>query len=358
MSNQDSENVFEPSDRRVRVEPTYDPSFLEIGMPVIPFQESKGVPAKEFLTEKAQSLKPFDAHTLGSKLSSYNLKLLRERCEIPPSIKLRLPDEGESANIPTIDEISVYWEMFINGFKVSLHPFFIKVLNAYGLAPGQFLPHAWHFISFFIYQCYKLGLRPRIRVFRTCKALKERDLSETDLEHIEKLKVAEPLESRYPLSNAQLRECGIIFSPEPQDFDEEEEEGENGPVDKSKEAPTKWKVPSRSGSRATSSSVRPNTPHRPAWGVSMDESVFMYPRTTWDWSSHAIIPMDHKNLSGYGITETANRMVQLMAAASSRVPSGSQSIGASRSGVVTRPQPLATEAGASEAMGSPRDVAE
>ncbi|KAK3030509.1 hypothetical protein RJ639_038815 [Escallonia herrerae] len=64
---------------------------------------------------------------------------------------------------------------------------------------------------------------------RTCNALKEKNLSDTNLDHIERLKRAEPLDSKYPLSNAQLRECGIIFSPEPQDFDEEEEDGENDP---------------------------------------------------------------------------------------------------------------------------------
>ncbi|KAK3018084.1 hypothetical protein RJ639_003373 [Escallonia herrerae] len=451
MSNVDEEYVSEPiaDIQGVRIEPTFDPLFLETGVPLVPFQESRGVPAKEVLRESAQSPKPFDAHTLMSKLSSYDLKLLREHCEIPPIIKLRLPDENESANMTTIDEIGVYWDMFINGFRVSLHPFFIKVLNAYGLAPGQFSPHAWHFMSFFIYQCHKLGLNPRVRVFRwffticsitkqvgwyflsrrpkakanlfphppssnhhwkerflfvkllksqrsevynvwlaecetrACNKLKETDLSETDLEHIGKLKEAEPLESRYPLNNAQLCECGIIFSPEPQDFvdeEDEEEEGENDPanmssraqgdpplfnalgvlgdiipdelasihgleeemqdldfgalvsgsqpkatetqtenfvlgltsVDKSKETSKKRKVSSRAGSRATSSSIHLDTPHRPAWGVSVDELVFKSPRTAWDWSSHAIIPMDRKTLSGYGVTETANGMVQLM----------------------------------------------
>ncbi|KAK2998040.1 hypothetical protein RJ639_025532 [Escallonia herrerae] len=67
--------------------------------------ESKGVPTKEVLTKNAQSHKPFDAHMLRSKLSSYDLKPLRERCEIPPSIKLRLPNEGKLANMTTIDEM-------------------------------------------------------------------------------------------------------------------------------------------------------------------------------------------------------------------------------------------------------------
>ncbi|KAK3006861.1 hypothetical protein RJ639_016843 [Escallonia herrerae] len=471
MSNVDEEYVSEPivDIQGVRIEPTFDPLFLETGVPLVPFQESRGVPAKEVLRESTQSPKPFDAHTLRSKLSSYDLKLLRERHEISSIIKLRLPDENESANMTTIDEIGVYWDMFINGFRVPLHPFFIKVLNAYGLTHGQFSPHAWRFMSFFIYQCHKLGLNPRVRVFRwfftifsitkqvgwyflsqrpkaeanlfphppssnhhwkerflfvklpksqksevcnvwlaecetrACNKLKETDLSETDLEHIGKVKEAEPLESRYPLNNAQLCECGIIFLPEPQDF-VDEEEGENDPgksltkpwvclivngnltfvlhaanmssraqgdpplfnalgvlgdiipdelasihgleeeemqdldfgalvsgsqpkatetqtknfvlgltsVDKSKETSKKRKVSSRSGSRATSSSICLDTPHRPAWGVSVDESVFKSPRTAWDWSSHAIIPMDRKTLSGYGVTETANGMVQLM----------------------------------------------
>ncbi|KAK3004621.1 hypothetical protein RJ639_019139 [Escallonia herrerae] len=203
MSNVNEEYVSEPivDIQGVRIETTFDPLFLETEVPLVPFQESRGVPAKEVLRESAQSPKPFDAHTLRSKLSSYDLKLLRERCEILPIIKLRLPDENESANMTTIDEIGVYWDMFINGFKVPLHPFFIKVLNAYGLAPGQFSPHAWRFMSFFIYQCHKLGLNPRTRA---CNKLREMDLSETDLEHIGKLKEAKPLESRYPLNNAQL----------------------------------------------------------------------------------------------------------------------------------------------------------
>ncbi|KAK3024719.1 hypothetical protein RJ639_044156 [Escallonia herrerae] len=388
------------------------------GIPFVSFQESRGVPDKEVLRESAQSPKPFDAHTLRSKLSTYDLKLLREHCEISPIIKLRLPDENESANMTTIDEIGVYWDMFINGFRVPLHPFFIKVLNAYGLAPGQFSPHAWRFMSFFIYQCHKLGLNPRSQrsevcnvwlaecETRACNKLKETDLSDTDLEHIGKLKEAEPLESRYPLNNAQLCECGIIFLPEPQDFvdeEDEEEEGENNPgkaltkpwvclivnanmssraqgdpplfnvlgvlgdiipdelasihgleeeemqdldfgalvsgsqpkatktqienfvlglnyVDKSKETSRKAR------SRATSSSIRLDTLHRPAWGVSVDESVFKSPRTAWDWSSHAIIPMDRKTLSGYGVTEKANGMVQLMSQAMAQVQIGAEKL--------------------------------
>ncbi|KAK3019473.1 hypothetical protein RJ639_005157 [Escallonia herrerae] len=417
---------------------------------------------EEVLRESAQSPKPFDAHTRRSKLSSYDLKLLRERCEIPPTIKLRLPDENELANMTTLDEIGVYWDMYINGFRVPLHPFFIRVLKVYGLAPGQFSPHAWHFMSFFIYQCHKLGLNPRVRVFRwfftictttkqvgwyflnrrskaeanlflhppssnhhwkerflfvrlpksqrsevnnvwlpecetrACNKLKEMDLTETDLEHIGKLMGAEPLGSRYPLSNDQLRECGIICSIEPQDLvNEEEEEGKNDPgnmssqaqgdpplfnaqgvlgdvipdelasihgveevemqdldfgalvsggqpkatetqtehfvlglssVDKGKETSKKRRVSSKAGSRATSSSVHLDTPHHPAWGVSIDESVFKSPCTAWDWSSHTIIPMDRKTLSGYDVTETANGIVQLMSQAMAQVQIGAEKL--------------------------------
>ncbi|KAK2999962.1 hypothetical protein RJ639_024087 [Escallonia herrerae] len=300
MSNEDEECISEPNAgvQGVRIEPTFDLLFLKTGVPLVLFQESRGVPTREALRECAQSPKPFDAHTLRSRLSSYDLKHLREHCEIPPIIKLRLPDENESANMTTLDEIGVYWDMFINGFRVPIHPFFIRVLKVYGLAPCQFSPHAWRFMSFFIYQCHKLGLNLRVRVFRwfftictitkqvgwyflshrpkaeanlfshppssnhhwketflfvklpksqrsevnnvwlaecetrACNKLRETDLSETDLEHIEKLKGAEPLESIYPLSNAQLYECGIIFPPEPKDFadeEDEEEEGENDP---------------------------------------------------------------------------------------------------------------------------------
>ncbi|KAK3017079.1 hypothetical protein RJ639_007010 [Escallonia herrerae] len=208
-------NVQAFMDEGVRIETTFDPLFLETGVPLVPFQESRGIPAREVLRESAQSPKPFDAHSLRSKLSSYDLKLLRERCEIPPAIKLRLPDENKSANMTTIDEIGVYWDMFINGFRVPLHPFFIRVLK-----------------------CYKLGLNPKVGwYFLSRRPKAEANLfshppSSNHLEHIGKLKGAKPLESRYPLSNDQLRECGIIYSPEPQDLvdeEDEEEEGENDP---------------------------------------------------------------------------------------------------------------------------------
>ncbi|KAK3009557.1 hypothetical protein RJ639_013787 [Escallonia herrerae] len=295
------------------------------------------------LKENAQSHKPFDPHTLRSRLSSYDLKPLREHYEIPPSVRLRLPDEGESANMTTIDDIGVYWDMFINGFRVPLCPFFIKVLNAYGLAPGQFLPHAWRFISFFIYQCYRLGLRPRrgevCNVWlpecetKTCNALKEKDLSETDLERIEKLKGTPPLEAKYPLSNDQLRECGIIFSLDPQDYDEEEEEGENDPkVMSSRGDPPLFNAQGVFGDIIPDELVsfhgieEEEILHRPAWGLSIDESVFKSPRTAWDWFSHAIIPMDRKTLSSYGLNETVNEMVQLMAQAMAQLQIGAKKL--------------------------------
>ncbi|KAK2999129.1 hypothetical protein RJ639_022923 [Escallonia herrerae] len=380
MSNKVEEFVSElnVNTQGVRMEPTFDPLFLETGIPLVHFQESRGVPAKEVLRESVQSPNPFDVHTLRSKLSSYDLKLLRERCKILPIVKLRLPDEDESANMTTIDKIGVYCDMFINGIRVPFHPFFVKVLNAYGLVPDQLSPHAWRFMSFFIYQCHRLGLKPRVRVLdgvlpsvqlpnkwsqrgevcnvwlaecetRACNKLKEENLSETDLEHIKKLKDAEPLESRYPLSVAHLCESGIIYPFEPQDFDdeEEEEEGKNDPGDLPlfnaqgvmediipdelasvhgigveeeemrdldfgalifRSQLKRRKVSKRAGSRATSSSIQPDAPHRPAWGISIEESIFKSPCTAWDWSRHAIIPMDRKTLLAYWITDTANGM--------------------------------------------------
>ncbi|KAK3017176.1 hypothetical protein RJ639_006246 [Escallonia herrerae] len=230
-----SENVSESGDeaRSVRAQLTFDPSFLEVGVPLVSFQEPKGASAKEFLTDKAQSPKPFDAHTLRSRLSSYDLKILQELCEIPPSIKLRLPDNGESANMTTLNEIGVYLDMFTNGFRVPIHPFYISVLNVYGLAPGQFSPHAWRFrlpkSQRFLFNNVWLSEYKT----RSCNTLREKDLSDTELAHIKKLKEAKPLDSKYPLSNVQLRECGIIFSLNEDLNEEEEEEGENDPEEMS-----------------------------------------------------------------------------------------------------------------------------
>ncbi|KAK3017999.1 hypothetical protein RJ639_004375 [Escallonia herrerae] len=165
MSRQEDEHVSELSTGTVfvRVEPTFDHLFLEVGVPLIPYQEPRGVRAKEILADKAQSPKSFGTHTLRSRLSSYDLKILRDKCEIPSSVKLRLPGDGEAANMTTLNEIGFTMTHLLMGLGCQYILFFIKVLNAYGLVPGQLSPHAWRFISFFIYQCHRLGLQPRLR---------------------------------------------------------------------------------------------------------------------------------------------------------------------------------------------------
>ncbi|KAK2999342.1 hypothetical protein RJ639_022749 [Escallonia herrerae] len=345
MSRQEDEHVSELSRgaTSVRVKPTFDPLFLEVGVPLIPYQEPRGLPAKEILASKAQSPKPFDAHTLRSRLSSYDLKILRDKYEIPSSVKLRLPGDGEVANMTTLNEIGVYYDTFVNGFRVPIHPFFIRVLNAYSLAPDQLSPHAW-----------------------TCNMLKEKNLNETNLDHIEKLKAAEPLESKYPLSNDQLRTHGSaggscvdsplfntrgvlgeiipdelasvhgvdegiqdldfdVLTAEPQPKKPMTDEIVLGLTskDKGKDQSKRKRVPLRAG---TSSSARSDTPHRPDWNLSIEESVFKSPRTAWEWSSNGIIPMDRVMLSGYDISHTANGMVQLTSQALAQVHIGAEKL--------------------------------
>ncbi|KAK3015894.1 hypothetical protein RJ639_007630 [Escallonia herrerae] len=82
-----------------------------------------------------------------------------------------------------------------------------------------------------------------------------------------------------------------------------------GSKDKANEVPKKRNSPSRAG---TSSSAWSDMPHCLGWSVSIEESAFKSPRTTCEWSSQAIIHMDSKTLSGYGINKMTNGMVQLM----------------------------------------------
>ncbi|KAK3022651.1 hypothetical protein RJ639_045417 [Escallonia herrerae] len=337
MSRQEDEHVSELSRgvTSVKVEPTFDPLFLEVGVPLIPYQEPRGLPAKEILASKARSPKPFDPHTLRSRLSSYDLKILRDKYEIPSIVKLRLPGDGEVANMTTLNEIGVYYDTFVNGFRANA--------NLFPRPPSS--NHNWKERFLFV----KLPKSQRGAVnnvwhpecdTRTCNMLKEKNLNETDLDHIEKLKAAEPLESKYPLSNDQLRECGIIFSLE--EDSNEEDEGENDPAepqpkklmtdeivlgltskDKWKDQSKRKRVPLRAG---TSSSARSDTPHRPDWNLLIEESVFKSPRTAWEWSSKGIIPMDRVTLSGYDISHTANGMVQLTSQALAQLQIGAEKL--------------------------------
>ncbi|KAK3041149.1 hypothetical protein RJ639_028628 [Escallonia herrerae] len=262
---------------------------------------------KEVLTEKAQSRKPFDTHTLRSRLSSYDLKTLRDRCDIPPSIKLRLPDDGEAANMMTIDEIGVYYDRFINGFRVSIHPFFLRKLNAYGLALDQFSPHVL-------------------------------DLTESDLEHIKRLKGAEPLESKYPLKIMSSRGThgsasggrgdslplfnaqgvlGDIIPDELASIHRVDEEIQDLNFDAliSKPQPKK----SRAKDFVLGLVTKDKGKEAPGLilligliGTYQLKSLFFKSSSgAWECSSKAIIPMDRIILSTCDISHTANGMVQV-----------------------------------------------
>ncbi|KAK3028909.1 hypothetical protein RJ639_039918 [Escallonia herrerae] len=315
-------------------------------------KEPMGLPAKEILASKARSPKPFDAHTLRNRQVGWYFLTRRSKA---------------NANLfPRPPSFNHNWkERFL----------FVKLPKSQRGAVNN----VWH---------------PECDT-RTCNMLKEKNLNETDLDHIEKLKAAEPLESKYPLSNNQLRECGIIFSLE--EDSNEEEEGENDPgsmsskgthgsgggsrvdspffniqgvlgeiipdelasvhgvdegiqnldfdvltaepqpkkpmtdkivlgltsKDKGKDQSKRKRVPLRAG---TSSSARSDTPHRPDWNLSIEESVFKSPRTAWEWSSKGIIPMDRVTLSGYDISHTANGMVQLTSQALAQVQIGAEKL--------------------------------
>ncbi|KAL2456621.1 hypothetical protein Adt_46715 [Abeliophyllum distichum] len=66
-----------------------------------------------------------------------DMRLLRDAYRIPSDIGLLFPDPNERACFSRMGCTSLNLNAFVSGMRLSLHPFFRKVLPAYGLAPIQ-----------------------------------------------------------------------------------------------------------------------------------------------------------------------------------------------------------------------------
>ncbi|KAL2460632.1 Uncharacterized protein Adt_44052 [Abeliophyllum distichum] len=72
-----------------------------------------------------------------------DMKLLRDAYRIPSDIELLLPDPNERACFPRMGCTALSLNAFVSGIRLPLHPFFRRILRAYGLAPTQVSPNGW-----------------------------------------------------------------------------------------------------------------------------------------------------------------------------------------------------------------------
>ncbi|KAL2498060.1 hypothetical protein Adt_23610 [Abeliophyllum distichum] len=66
-----------------------------------------------------------------------DMSLLRDVYKVPSDIELLLPDPNERACFPRRGCTALSLNAFVSGMRLPLHPFFRRILRAYGLAPTQ-----------------------------------------------------------------------------------------------------------------------------------------------------------------------------------------------------------------------------
>ncbi|KAL2497999.1 Plus3 domain-containing protein [Abeliophyllum distichum] len=98
-----------------------------------------------------------------------DMKLLRDAYRIPFDIELLLPDPNERACFPRMGYTVLSLNAFVSGMRLSLHPFFRRILRAYGLAPIQVSPNGWGKMVGGLYLWFRHSFRMEmpLHVFQT-----------------------------------------------------------------------------------------------------------------------------------------------------------------------------------------------
>ncbi|KAK3013579.1 hypothetical protein RJ639_008758 [Escallonia herrerae] len=77
-------------------------------------------------------------------------ELIREY-PLPQSWIARVPELQEPINYGTDWELGIYEEQIRSGYRLSLHPFALKMFDHYKMAPGQLVPNSWRKLVGLIY---------------------------------------------------------------------------------------------------------------------------------------------------------------------------------------------------------------
>ena len=66
--------------------------------------------------------------------------------QFPKRVRVRLPNEEDRAYHFFPDEVCFYKSAFVCGLRFPVHPFLIKLLDRFGIAPRQLMPNLWRIV--------------------------------------------------------------------------------------------------------------------------------------------------------------------------------------------------------------------
>ncbi|KAL2467184.1 Uncharacterized protein Adt_43035 [Abeliophyllum distichum] len=98
-----------------------------------------------------------------------DMNLLRDAYKVPSDIELLLPDLNERACFPRRGCTALSLNAFVSGMRLPLHPFFRRILRAYGLAPTQVSPNSWGQMvgGLYLWFRHSFGMEMPLHVFQT-----------------------------------------------------------------------------------------------------------------------------------------------------------------------------------------------
>ncbi|KAK3035483.1 hypothetical protein RJ639_034453 [Escallonia herrerae] len=93
----------------------------------------------------------FTADDKRNKMTKEKLEAFLKEYPLPKGCIARGPELQEPANYGTDWETGIYEEQLKSGYRLSLHPFALKVFDHYKIVPGQLMPNGWRKLVGLVY---------------------------------------------------------------------------------------------------------------------------------------------------------------------------------------------------------------
>ena len=91
----------------------------------------------------ARPITPFDVDTHGSRMTEYELALIRRYFHVSDYVQFRLPGLADVPTRPPLGSVAVYRDYFVRGLRLPLHPFIREVLVNLEISLPQLNPNAY-----------------------------------------------------------------------------------------------------------------------------------------------------------------------------------------------------------------------
>ena len=79
-------------------------------------------------------------------LDANTIAKFKDRFQFPERVRVRRPNDEDRACHFFPGEICFYEAAFSCGLRFLVHPFIMKLLNHFGITPGQLMPNSWRIV--------------------------------------------------------------------------------------------------------------------------------------------------------------------------------------------------------------------